>query len=517
MSEETWHQARLIPTSGINGAEEQERRATSALLAVMSSVREFGRALTQPLGAPAGTIETYIEVPFVWAEKKCFPDGLIRVSRGQKSWTALVEVKTGLNELATDQLETYLEVAREQGFDALVTISNEIPPVAGQHPTKVDKRKLRKVALHHWSWSQVLSEAVMEKEHRGVADPDQAWILGELIRYLEHPRSGALEFEDMGPAWVGVRDAVAASTLRATDKAAPEVVARFEALLRYASLRLGRRLGTDVTPALSRKEVADPTVRAQALLASLAGTGTLTGAIRIAHTVGELEVVADLRAGKVTCSVDVAAPHDGRPATRVNWLVRQLRNAPENVRVEAFTAHSRGAGSAELLRVVRENPAVLLTDPSKELRTFRIALDRPLGAKRGRGRGSFIDSVLHAIEDFYAEVLQHIRAWTAAPPKVRDTAEEPAQPVPPALVSTALSSQDGAEEVDELAGAPESREEEAPGALEGVRDRGETTTDPGEGDETDVAPAQWATAAADLADTEDAEQDAAVGSDDAGA
>jgi hypothetical protein len=43
MSEETWHQARLIPTSGISGAEEQERRATSALLAVMSAVREFGR------------------------------------------------------------------------------------------------------------------------------------------------------------------------------------------------------------------------------------------------------------------------------------------------------------------------------------------------------------------------------------------------------------------------------------------------------------------------------------------
>jgi hypothetical protein len=39
MAEETWHQARLIPTSGINGADEQERRATSAALAVMSSVR----------------------------------------------------------------------------------------------------------------------------------------------------------------------------------------------------------------------------------------------------------------------------------------------------------------------------------------------------------------------------------------------------------------------------------------------------------------------------------------------
>ncbi len=107
-------------------------------------------------------------------------------------------------------------MAREQGFDALLTISNEIPPVAGQHPTAVDKRKLKKVALHHLSWSQVLSEAVMRKEHRGVADPDQAWILGELIRYLEHPRSAALEFDDMGPSWVPTREALVAGTLRAT-------------------------------------------------------------------------------------------------------------------------------------------------------------------------------------------------------------------------------------------------------------------------------------------------------------
>src|SRR5688572_28990255 len=98
MVDDTWLAARLIPTSGINGAEEQERRATSALLAVMSSVREFGRALTQPLGAPAGPVQCFIEVPFALGDKKYFPDGLIRVVRGQRQWTALVEVKTGSND-----------------------------------------------------------------------------------------------------------------------------------------------------------------------------------------------------------------------------------------------------------------------------------------------------------------------------------------------------------------------------------------------------------------------------------
>jgi hypothetical protein len=68
--------ASIDPTSGINGAEEQVRRATSAVLAVMVAVREFGRLMTQRLGAPAGRLESYIEVPFMLGEARCYPDRL---------------------------------------------------------------------------------------------------------------------------------------------------------------------------------------------------------------------------------------------------------------------------------------------------------------------------------------------------------------------------------------------------------------------------------------------------------
>ncbi|GAA1731607.1 hypothetical protein GCM10009809_28840 [Isoptericola hypogeus] len=446
MAEEPWHEARLIPTSGINGAEEQERRATSALPAVMVAVREFGRALTKPFSAPSGNLDAFIEVPFVLGERRLYPDGLLRVRRGQKSWTALIEVKTGRNELGIEQIENYLDIAKEQGFDAVITISNQIPPVVGQHPTKVDKRLLRKVALHHLSWTQVLAEAVMQKEFRGVADPDQAWILGELVRYLEHPRSGALEFEDMGESWVAIRDGVRAGTLRPNDKGVDEVAARFDALLRFAGLELGRTLGAEVTTVLSRKELAEPAVRTQGLIASLVSDGGLSGAVRIPDTVGNLVVTADLRARTITCHVDIDAPREGRPATRVKWLVRQLRNAPESVRVEAFVAHSRGAGAAELLRDVREDPALLIVDPKKELRSFRVAMSAPMGAKRGRGRGGFIDSVLDTVDGSYADVMQHLKAWSAAPPRVRAVPEDDAESrTSDSLVSTSLSSQDGAE------------------------------------------------------------------------
>jgi hypothetical protein len=57
----------------------------------------------------------------------------------------LVGGKTGTNELQADQLECYLDIARRESYDALVTISNEVPAIAGQHPTKVDRPKLNRV------------------------------------------------------------------------------------------------------------------------------------------------------------------------------------------------------------------------------------------------------------------------------------------------------------------------------------------------------------------------------------
>jgi hypothetical protein len=46
--------ARLIPISSASRVEAQERRAASALLAIIGAVTEVGRALLKPLGASAG-------------------------------------------------------------------------------------------------------------------------------------------------------------------------------------------------------------------------------------------------------------------------------------------------------------------------------------------------------------------------------------------------------------------------------------------------------------------------------
>lgn len=81
---ETWQPARLIPVVGIRGQEEQEKGATSSLLAVMRAVPDFGHALLSGLGAARGRISTFTEVQLKDGEGKLsIPDGVIVVERGK--------------------------------------------------------------------------------------------------------------------------------------------------------------------------------------------------------------------------------------------------------------------------------------------------------------------------------------------------------------------------------------------------------------------------------------------------
>ena len=422
MTDKPWEQARLIPVSGINGSEEQERRGVSALLAVVNSVREFGRSITAPLGAPGGVLTAYIEVPFTSGDKRLRPDGLMQVKRGGTVWTALVEVKTGANELKAPQVEAYLDVAREQGFNAVLTISNQLAGAPGEHPLVIDGRRLRKVSLHHLSWSQILTEALVAQANKAVIDPDQAWILNEFIRYLQHPRSGAAEFEDMGAWWVEVREAARSGSLRASDKGAMDVVRHYEQLMSFAAMLMCRELGVDVCPALSRSAIKDPDRRLQAATVALADSGILSGALRVPNAAAPIEVTADLRASRLSCSMTVDAPttSTSRAVTRVNWLVRQLRDSKPEVCIETITLRQRGKGTVSKLAELRETPKAAIDDPSREVRAFTISQSANAGTKRGKARGSFLASVLNSVETFYAEVAQHIKPWTPPPVKVRD-------------------------------------------------------------------------------------------------
>lgn len=432
---EGWHPARLIPTAGIKQQEEQEKRATSALLAVMAAVPEFGHGLLHELGAPKGKIATYAEVQLKDpGGRTSIPDGAIVVTRANKSWKALVEVKTGAAELRTDQYERYLDMTRQHGFDALLTITNQIRRSDDDIPVAFNKRKAGRLRLRHFSWWRILTTAVVQHRFKGIDDQDQAWILGELIAYLDHENSGASGFHDMGSEWVRVRDGVRAGTLGSMDREAREIATRWEQFIEYVCLGLSQDLGRDVQPAWPRRQ--SPEARLEETTRRLVDEGVMAGAVRVPDAVGDLRLEADLRSQQLTTSVALDAPRDRRPTAALNWLLRQVKEAPDDLRMGARFAQARET-TALLLGEAREQPKALLsqTDAKREPRELSLALSRPLGRKRGRGKGSFVTETMAQTIDFYREIVQDLRAWSPTAPKLRQEAPErpetPPSPEPP--------------------------------------------------------------------------------------
>jgi hypothetical protein len=314
-----------------------------------------------------------------------------------------------------------MDVARRHKFDALLTISNQVAAVPGVHPVQLPKTRAQSARLYHLSWSQIRTEALVEQANKSISDPDQAWILAEFIRYLEHPRSGAIDFDDMGPSWVHVRDRARAATLHPQDKAAGEVADKFGGLISFAALQLSRGLGTGVRPMVPQAQLRDPAKYLQEAVSEFAATGQLQGAVRVPGAVAPIKIIADLRAGLIHCAVTVPAPREGRATTRVNWLVRQMKTAPGQACIQPSAAWQRGRGQARTLAEARKDPRVLIEDPALELRSFTVSLSCNAGPARGQGRGSFVESVLTAVDKFYSEVVQHIKPWAPAPPRIRES------------------------------------------------------------------------------------------------
>ncbi|HEV7563837.1 MAG TPA: hypothetical protein VGO24_10085, partial [Solirubrobacterales bacterium] len=200
-------------------------------------------------------------------------------------------------------------------------------------------------------------------------------------------------------------------------------------------LSLSQDLGVQVLSAQSKAK--DGQRWTEALLASLNGDGTLSGSFRVPGAVGPIEIEADLRARLTRTNVKIAAPKDGRPLTRINWILRQLAKAPRDLRIEVNFARTKET-TASLLGDAVEEPKALLspTDPKREPRSFELSLARPLGTKRGKGERSFVLETRRQVVGFYGELVENLSDWQPRAPKLAsgDEAEtaDPRRTVPPA-------------------------------------------------------------------------------------
>jgi hypothetical protein len=411
--------ARLIPV-----ATKPESRNTSATCSMLMAVEEFAEALLAPLGAPIGKrskIQIWTEPVFKGpkGDNKDRPDALVIVDNGRRQWRALIEAKAKGANLLAEQVERYLDIAKDQGIDALITLSNQFVATPTQSPCEINRTKLRKVTLYHWSWSYLKTEAKIQLSKSAVSDPDQAYMLAEFVRFLEHESAGVSEFEQMGKEWVeACRLYFAKSMLPKKSPLGAAVVRDWDELMRCTALLMSRQLETNVTTVLSPKERKDPNGRLETHLTSFVGSGELHSRLEVPGAASPVAVEADLTRRSVTVSMSVDAPKDKKRASAtITWLLRQLsKTTDERILVVAKWPGRIQDTCAELGRI-REHADSLIGERVGQLpRSFEIKSVSDLGGKFTQRR-KFVPELVSCVTKFYGAVGQHIVPWQAPPPK----------------------------------------------------------------------------------------------------
>lgn len=411
--------ARLIPV-----ATKPESRNTSVTCAMLLAVKEFAEALLAPLEAPTGKrarTQVWVEPVFTGDKdsSRDRPDALIVVDNGRRVWRALVEAKVKGADLDSSQVERYLDIAKAQGIEAVVTISNQFVPTPTQSPCDINRKKLKQVSLYHWSWTYLKTEAKIQLSRSAVTDPEQAYMLDEYVRYLEHDSAGVSEFDQMGREWVeACKLYFAKSKLDKKSPIGAAVVSDWDELMRCTALLMSRALETNVTTVLSAKEHKDPNARLEIIHSSFINTGELESRLNVPDAASPISVEADLTRRSVAVSMSVDAPRDRKRASAtVTWLLRQLAKTEDGSVLIVAKWPGRTPDSFADLSNIREDVHALVGDRKGALpRTFIIKTVSDLGGKFTQRR-NFVPELVSCVTDFYEAVGQHVVPWQAPPPK----------------------------------------------------------------------------------------------------
>ena len=420
--------ARLFPVLADTS---KEGRTASILLACLSNVDEFGRSLLSTVGqrvGPRTRIEGFTEVCFQNQPDKLRPDGLIVLSTGQRQWKAVIEAKVGNSDLELDQVEAYLDLARNNEIDALITISNQFAAVPAVHPLQLPSTMRRRMELYHWSWMHVLTEASLLLANDDILDRDQRFILNEMVRFLTHQSAGVKGFDQMPATWTELVNSVQAGAApSANSPEVRETVGAWHQVVRDLSLTMSRQIGVEVSPKIPREHLRDLDARAKSDAAHLCGQRCLAATFSIPDAAAPLEVSADLRARSVSVSMRLRAPEERKGTkARVNWLLRQLaQSLPDNWHVRLYWP-GRSAHTQKPVAALRDNIDQAADErPGMVVSSFDVLLVRDIGPRFAQRR-NFITELADTVPQFYDQVGQHLRAWQPTAPRLLEEKAEPA-------------------------------------------------------------------------------------------
>ncbi len=415
--------ARLFPVLATTS---KEGRTTSIVLACLCKIDEFGAQLLASVGQKVGkrsSLQTFTEIVFQKqsADIKDRPDGLIVLKVGSRNWRAIVEAKVGSAELDPDQVERYRILAKENGVDCVITISNQFATSPGSHPVESVRKSRSKIPVFHWSWMHILTAADLLVSGDNVGDDDQRLLLNELRRFLTHESAGVKGFDRMPKEWSELNKLVSSGgAIAAKSPVAQTVMEAWHQETRDLSMILSRMTGMTVSEKLPRKHAGNPAQRQKDELIELRDDNCLRSVLVVPDAAAPIEITADIMRRSVDVGMSLRAPDDKKSTkARLNWLLRQIKATETDDLFIRLLWPGTSEPTQFPLSELRAN--VDLASEGKEHLSatgFHVFVSERLGG-RFTQQTNFISEIERIVPAFYGEIGANLAAWVRKAPQIK--------------------------------------------------------------------------------------------------
>ncbi|MCY4259317.1 MAG: hypothetical protein OXC91_03530 [Rhodobacteraceae bacterium] len=405
----------------------KEGRTASITLACISRIDELGRALLSSAGNRVGVrarIDTYSEIVPVnlKGDMRDRPDGLIVLRIGPREWKAFVEAKIGGSRIETDQIERYRALAKANGVDCVITISNQFATSPTSHPVEGIRNSRSTIPVVHWSWMFILTTAELLYQQDRITDDSQKVLLNEFRRFLAHESAGVRGFTRMPKEWTLLNRLISTGgEIDMGSNDAVEVVSAWHQETRDLSLILTRLTETPVTVKIGRTQRDRPSQRIKEDLLLLQREKQLRTSFSIPDAAGTVDVIADLARRCVDVGMTLRAPQNKKSTSaRLNWLIRQIKSSDFSDLYVRIHWPGKNVATQYLAQDLMEDVSLANPDnkhlaPSR----FNLFISKRLGGKFIQ-QSKFIDELENLVPAYYRQFGSKLVAWKKPAPTLRE-------------------------------------------------------------------------------------------------
>tara|TARA_B110000971_G_C19995400_1_gene494030 strand:- start:240 stop:1607 length:1368 start_codon:yes stop_codon:yes gene_type:complete len=411
---------RLIP---VLKAGKDEMALTSIFLSSIKLIKEFRDNIFKEIKFPkGGKCFYYTEVSFPDSNfKGSRIDGLIiNVSSGKIRDAVFFEMKSGIDNLKRDQIESYINLSKEFGVDKLVTISNQFVSDPKESPLEKVKRP-KNFNLFHFSWTyiQTLAQILLFDNDENIEDEDQVNIMREVVNYFEDTKSGISGYSTMHKDWKEICGKIYKNQkLNKNDLEIRNAVKSWHQEEKDLALLMSRNLGVAIKSSnKSASNSIDEDIK------KLINTQNLDGFLNIKDALSKIEIGLDFNKKTITLSAILIPPMDKKNTGKIGYLLKQLEKCKRNEGI-LYNEIENEIYITPYFKSLKSQDNYSLFDMRNidfkkynDIQKFKILMINNLKGNFASNK-KFVSELENLTLKFYEAIIQHLSNWKKPPPKV---------------------------------------------------------------------------------------------------